>query len=344
MLPPGQQLVARDKWPLVGERTPKDTTTPWQVSVVGEVANPLELPVEELRTLPWTEQVVDIHCVTRWSKPGVRFGGVLLADLLTVAMPVPKAEFVSFVAHSTRRHSTSLPLAVALELGTMLAMEADGRPLGAEHGGPIRVVVPKRYFYKSLKWLWEIELLVEDRLGHWEGTAGYHNEADPWQEQRYVAEGLTKQQAASILEQRDIRGQELRNLVAAGLELPGLEADSAVLRNADFRGANLAGANFAGANLSNAHFDGATLAGAKFTLADVEGADFRGADMRGADFSGASLIGVSFCEPFDYSQGVSEFRKGAMLDASTRIDPLAIESLTPDQVAYLQSIGVGSRS
>jgi DMSO/TMAO reductase YedYZ molybdopterin-dependent catalytic subunit len=335
MLPPGQQLVARDKWPLVGERLPKDVADPWLVRVNDLVVKPQVFGLTDLRVLGWIEQPVDIHCVTRWSKPGVRFGGILLKTLLNFVNPQTSARFVSFIAHSARNHSTSLPLADAVSLGAMLALEADGRPLPVEHGGPVRVVVPGRYFYKSLKWLAEIELLAEDHLGYWESNAGYHNEADPWQEQRYVAEGLSKQQAEVILSKRDIRGRELRNLTAAGLDLSCLNACGAVLRNADFRRASLSNANFDGANLSNAHFEDANLTGASFAGADVEGADFRGSDLRGASFRGASLIGVSFCEPFDAPGG--PFRRGAIVDRTTLIDSGAIDVLTPDQAAYIHT-------
>ena len=163
----------------------------------GLVEVPRVLALTELAALSRVERIVDIHCVTRWSKPAVRFGGVLLADLLSHAPPKPAARFVSFVSRSERSHSTSLVLAHAISLETLIALSCEGQPLAAEHGGPVRVVVPGRYFYKSLKWLAGVELLAEDRLGYWEATAGYHNHADPWQEQRYIAPGLTKQQAAA---------------------------------------------------------------------------------------------------------------------------------------------------
>src|SRR5207237_2164781 len=130
--------------------------------------------------------------VTRWSKPAVPFVGISLADLLSVCKPQSAARFVRFVSYSGRSHDTSLPLADALALETLVAWEADGRPLAADHGGAVRVVVPGRYFYKSLKWLRAIELLEHDRLGFWEREAGYHNEADPWREQRYIAPSLSR--------------------------------------------------------------------------------------------------------------------------------------------------------
>ncbi|MCC7084696.1 MAG: molybdopterin-dependent oxidoreductase [Pirellulales bacterium] len=339
MLPPGQQLVACDKWPLVGERAPNGALDPWIIHVAGLVSNPQILALGGLRKFGWVEQVVDIHCVTRWSKPGVRFGGVTLQSILDRALPQPSARYISLVAHSHRHHSTSLPLADALELDTMLALEVNGEPLPVEHGGPVRVVVPGRYFYKSLKWLAAIELLADDRLGYWESVAGYHNRADPWREQRYVATGLTKQQAQVMLAARDIRSQELRNLAAAQFDLSGLTASRAILRNANFRRAKLSKANFDGANLSNAHFEDADLSSASFVGADVEGADFRGSNLRGANFSGASLVGVSFCEPFESTAGHDAiFQHGAKLDSTTLLPLGAAEMLTPDQSTYLKLV------
>jgi DMSO/TMAO reductase YedYZ molybdopterin-dependent catalytic subunit len=332
-LPPNQQLVATAKWPLVGERLPREDFSPWMVSVSGAVERQCSYSLEELRTLPQIEQTLDIHCVTRWSKLDVRFAGVSLAVLLAAAKPRPDARFVSFVARSNESHSTSLPLETALTLQTLIALSADGLPLPVEHGGPVRVVVPHRYFYKSLKWLERIELLSEDRLGTWERSAGYHNNADPWLEQRYIASGLSKQQTAKLLASKDLSGLDLLGLDAAGRELSGLIARRALLRDANFRGCQLTAADFAGANLSNAHFDGAQLVRASFASADVEGASFNGADLRGADFRGASLVGASFCDELDPEHG-------AMVDRTTLVDAAAFDQLTPVQRQYLFRIRV----
>jgi DMSO/TMAO reductase YedYZ molybdopterin-dependent catalytic subunit len=158
--------------------------------VSGLVAHQRTWSLEELRDLSQIETRIDIHCVTRWSKLGAYFGGVLLQTLLDICQPLPQARFVSFVARSTRRHSTSLSLKDVLWLGTLLALSYEGQPLTQEHGRPIRTVVRDRYFYKSLKWLEEIRLVAEDELGYWEKEAGYHNEADPWREQRYIVPDL----------------------------------------------------------------------------------------------------------------------------------------------------------
>lgn len=328
-LPPGQQLAAPGKWPLVGERTPAPGPVEWTISIHGCVAREQEVDLVGLRALPWIEQTIDIHCVTRWSKPAMRFGGVSLTELLRLARPTPEARYISFVARSERDHSTSLVLADALGLQTLVALEADGRPLAAEHGGPARVVVPGRYFYKSLKWLERIELLPVDRLGYWEREAGYHNTADPWLEQRYMAPDLSKQEVQAALASRDFSHRNLRGLDARSHDLADLNARGALLRDADFRGSRLSRACFDGANLTNAHFQDADLAGASFAGAGLEGADFSGADLRGADLRGASLFGATFC---------AESSHGSRLDAATRIDAAALEQLTPVQAEFVVHI------
>lgn len=326
-LPPGQQLAAPDKWPTVGERSPRRDDAQWTVSIAGLVARPRVWTLEELTALPQVEAVIDIHCVTRWSKLGLRFRGVALATLVEQAQPKTEARYVSLVARSERAHSTSLPLADALALGTLLVLEAEGRPLATEHGGPVRTVTPGRYFYKSLKWLERIELLADDRLGYWEAETGYHNAADPWLEQRYMAPALTRAEMREVLATRDFRGRDLRSLAAADAALDGLRAAEALLRDADFRRASLVEADFEGANLSNGRLAGADLRRARFVAADCEGANFAGADLRGADFRGASLFGATFCETDAAGNAVQPAR----FDAETRIDAAALEQLTPAQ-------------
>jgi hypothetical protein len=265
------------------------------------------------------ERVVDIHCVTRWSKLGARFGGVELRALIEACGPLPEARFLSFVARSERNHSTSLPLADALNLGALVALTYEGSPIEEAHGGPVRVVTPGRYFYKSLKWLERIEVLAEDRLGFWEAEAGYHNGADPWREQRYIVRDIDPRILRAALESRDFRGRDFLGLDARGRDLSGLNATGALLRNADFCGAKLNTARFDSANLSNAHLEGADLREASFWGTDLEGADFSGADLRGADLAGASLFGATFTD--------------AVVDATTRVDPDSLESLAPEQRA-----------
>ena len=340
-LPPRQQLVARGKWPPVGERAPRVSDEPWSVTIAGEVAHPRRFDLTELKAFPHVERQVDIHCVTRWSKLGAPFRGVALEALLAAAQPLVTAKFISFVARSARNHSTSLPLADALSLGTLVVWESEGRPLEEVHGGPVRTVVPGRYFFKSLKWLERIELLSEDRLGYWEAEAGYHNEADPWLDQRYMAPSLTASQMRAALASRDFSGHDLRSIDARQRDLSDLAARNAILRDADFRGCNLQRACFDGANLSNAHLDDADLRQATFLGGDLEGASFCGADLRGADLSGASIFGASFCAEGDAEAstgnavGHSATSRLAILDATSRIDEASLAQLTPAQLTFV---------
>jgi hypothetical protein len=220
----------------------------------------------------------------------------------------------------------------ALGLETLVALAVDGQPLDEGHGGPVRVVVPGRYFYKSLKWLERIELLDEDRLGFWESTAGYHNAADPLTEQRYMAEGISKTDARAMLANRDIHSRQLLNLDARGHDLAGLDAHGAFVRNADFRDCNLRAADFSGANLTNAHLQGADLRDARLDGADLEGANLAGADLRGASLTHARLLAATFRDPAGPAASV----QGVLLDERTAFSAGSIEDLTPDQQAYLR--------
>ena len=266
----------------------------------------------------------------------MEFGGVLLSDVIgDTRAPSwkPDARYVSFVSRSERNHSTSLPLEEVLGLAPLIALRAEGQDLPREHGGPVRMVVPGKYFYKSVKWLERIEFLNEDRLGYWESDAGYHNVADPWKEQRYLAANLSKQEAFKLIEAKDFEGRDLRGLAAADRDLTGLNAAGAQLRDADFRGALLRDATFQGANLSNAHFGGADLSGAAFVDADVEGADFSEANLSGVDFTGASLFGTSFCKVS--SNG--EHSAPALIDSSTRFGVDSLEALVDEQLEFVRS-------
>ena len=302
---------------------------PWRVSVAGLVAAPATWTLDEIAGMPQSEQTIDIHCVTRWSKPGASFSGVPLARLLELCRTLPEARYLSFVARSERGHSTSLPLADALSLGALVALRFEGAPLEQEHGGPVRVIVPGRYFYKSVKWLERIDVLARDRLGYWEREAGYHNGADPWLEQRYIAPNVDRVTLSEALSQRDFSGKDFLSIDASGLDLAGLKAEGALLRNANFRGANLEGANFERANLSNAYFEGASLRGASFVGADIEGADFRASDLRGANFTAASTFGTTYCDEPDCASP-------ALLDRTTIIDEEAIGRLLPPQQEFVR--------
>jgi hypothetical protein len=337
-LPPNQVLAPRI-WPVVGEKAPRRSDDPWSVSVLGEVDHSKRWSLDELRSMPMVEQVIDIHCVTRWSRPGQRFGGVPLRSLLEQCRPRPGAKYLSFIARSERDHSTSLPLVDALDLGTLVAFTHAGGPLAEVHGGPVRTIVPGRYFYKSLKWLEVIRVLDEDCPGYWEAEAGYHNGADPWQEQRYAAPTLDRVQVRELLAKRDFSGVDLRGLDADHRDLAGLVARGATLRDARFRQATLGRACFDGANLSNAHLQKADLRGATFRphdgrIADLEGADFRGADLRGAIFHRCSLFGATF-SPLP---GIDDPWGPALIDRTTQVDEQTLATLaaSPDQEEFLR--------
>jgi DMSO/TMAO reductase YedYZ molybdopterin-dependent catalytic subunit len=150
--------------------------------VHGEVEAPIVLSYAELQALPQTDVTLDIHCVTRWSRFDVLFRGVRWRELASLARPTSAARFA--VAHAEHGYTTNVPLAALEDPRALLAWEADGEPLTPEHGWPLRLIVPDRYFWKSAKWLRAIELTAVDRPGFWE-RYGYHNEADPFREQRY---------------------------------------------------------------------------------------------------------------------------------------------------------------
>lgn len=133
-LPPGQQLVSADKWPFVGERRPRDDDRPWTIQITGLVDCELVFALKDLLARDRVERIIDLHCVTRWSRLGVRFSGLRLADLLDEAGVLPAARFVSFIARSDRGHSTSLPLGELRQLDALVAFESDGRMLATEHG------------------------------------------------------------------------------------------------------------------------------------------------------------------------------------------------------------------
>ncbi len=328
-IPPGQQVVAANKWPVIGEREPATSTeSNWTLSVEGKVDSPVVFSLEQLHQLSQTEMVIDIHCVTRWSKLDVPFRGVSLRSLLEQVSVQSEAKFISFVSRSPRRHSTSLPIEVALKHDCLIALSAEGQPLDVGHGGPIRNIVPRKYFYKSVKWLEKIELLSEDRLGYWEADAGYHNLADPWKEQRYMAATIDRREAAKLIESKDFSDRDLRSIDASNRNLDGLNASGASLRDASFEQCSLIAADFSNANLSNASFVGADLSSATFSKTDVEGADFSGANLSDVDLSDCSLIGATF---FTDSTGGAVCAKIESAVFSTD----QLESLSPQQREFV---------
>jgi DMSO/TMAO reductase YedYZ molybdopterin-dependent catalytic subunit len=181
-LPPGQYLTA--KWPVLhaGSVARYDDLATWSFRVFGDVEQELELSWEQLNELPRTATTQDIHCVTRWSRFDAQFEGVHWRELAKLARPHSTARFV--IAHAEAGFTSNVPLPFVEDDNALLVTHADGEPLTPDHGYPLRLVVPGNYFWKSAKWLRGIELSSIDKPGFWE-RYGYHNDADPWAEQRY---------------------------------------------------------------------------------------------------------------------------------------------------------------
>ena len=180
-LPPGQYLT--EKWPVLhAGSVPSVDLATWDFRVWGEVEEPLTLAWDEFAELPATEITIDIHCVTRWSRFDTSFRGVHWRELAERVRPKSSARFV--VAHAEQGFTSNVPLAAIEDENALLAYEADGEPLTPDHGWPLRLVVPDRYFWKSAKWLRGLELRSTDQPGFWE-RYGYHNDADYRREERY---------------------------------------------------------------------------------------------------------------------------------------------------------------
>jgi len=181
-IPPGQVLT--EKFPVLhfGQVPDYPDLAGWNFRVFGAVETPFTLNWGEFRHLPTARAVLDIHCVTRWSKLDTTWEGVPFSHIAEVAQPHPAARFVVF--HAEAGFTSNVPLEAALDPNCLLAWSYDGKPLEPDHGYPLRALVPGRYFWKSAKWLRGVEFSTEDQLGFWERN-GYSNSADPWREERY---------------------------------------------------------------------------------------------------------------------------------------------------------------
>jgi DMSO/TMAO reductase YedYZ molybdopterin-dependent catalytic subunit len=180
-LPPGQHLV-RD-WPVLDlGRQPAIAREDWQLLVLGLVDNPVKWGWAHFTAQPQAEFRSDIHCVTSWSRYDNRWQGVATRDLLAIIEPRPEAHHVLLTGYDG--YTTNLPLEDFAAPDALLAHSWEGSPLTREHGGPVRLIVPHLYFWKSAKWLRKIECVAEETPGFWEEN-GYHIRGDPWREQRY---------------------------------------------------------------------------------------------------------------------------------------------------------------
>jgi len=181
-LPPGQYLT--DRYPVlhVGD-VPEYGPGEWSLTIGGDVDAPYVMSYEELRSMPATTVTVDIHCVTKWSKFDMEWTGVRVRDLLARAGVRPSATHV--LEHAEFGYTTNVPLADVMRDDSLVAYAYDGEDLDPIHGGPVRMVLPQLYFWKSAKWLRGIELLQHDVAGFWERN-GYHMYGDPFREQRFT--------------------------------------------------------------------------------------------------------------------------------------------------------------
>lgn len=181
-VPPGQIVTPR--WPVLHAGSVPTGLTPvtWSLELHGEVDSPQTLTFAQLLSLPQADLTCDIHCVTSWTKLGMHWRGVPFRAIEAAVNPRPGVRFV--VMECEQGFTTSLPLDALRDDDVLLAHTVEGALLPAEHGGPVRLLVPKRYFYKSAKWLRGLKFVPEDEPGFWE-VRGYSNVADPWKQTRY---------------------------------------------------------------------------------------------------------------------------------------------------------------
>ena len=181
-IPPNQRVTS--KFPVLHEGPiPKFDPKSWDFVVEGLVKNPVRLTYEEFLKLPKVVSVSDFHCVTGWSKLDIKWEGVVFKTISDLVKPLKEAKFVTVVAEGD--YTTSLPLEDLLDDDVLLAYRLDDKSLEPKHGGPLRLVVPKKYAYKSAKWVRKLRFTKEQELGYWE-KRGYSNTADPWKEERYA--------------------------------------------------------------------------------------------------------------------------------------------------------------
>ncbi len=180
-LPPGQEIVK--DWPVLDlGHQPYIPLDQWTLTVAGAVERPVKWTLAQFMGEPQVRVTADIHCVTAWSRLGSTFEGIATRHLIRASAPTAGVKFVVLHAHDGYR--TNVPMARFAAENALLAHACDGEPLSREHGGPVRAVLPDLYFWKSAKWLRQITFLEKDAPGYWE-SRGYHNEGDPWKEERF---------------------------------------------------------------------------------------------------------------------------------------------------------------
>jgi DMSO/TMAO reductase YedYZ molybdopterin-dependent catalytic subunit len=180
-VPPGQRLT--ENWPALHHGSvPKIDINQWQFRIFGLVEKERQLDYREFTALPMVKVNSDIHCVTGWSKLDNLWEGVSSAQIKELVKILPEAKYV--MVHGVGGFSTNLSLDDFFQPDVLFALKHDGETLTEAHGYPLRLVVPRLYFWKSAKWVNGLEFMAKDRRGFWE-SGGYHNHGDPWKEERY---------------------------------------------------------------------------------------------------------------------------------------------------------------
>jgi DMSO/TMAO reductase YedYZ molybdopterin-dependent catalytic subunit len=181
-LPPGQSRTV--KWPVLDAGGPPQLSTmKWSLNILGLVKRPAQWTWNDFQALPRTKVFADFHCVTRWSQLDNLWEGVSTREIAKHVEISPEAKFV--IAHGYDNDwTTNMPLDAFLAEDALLADKRNGEPLSIEHGGPLRLIIPRLYAWKSAKWIRAIEFLREDEAGFWE-REGYHMNGDPWREERF---------------------------------------------------------------------------------------------------------------------------------------------------------------
>ena len=180
-VPPGQR--ARKDWPVLHHGgVPGIDTAKWTLTISGLVDRECVLTYQEFTTLPRVQVYSDIHCVTGWSRLDNLWEGIGTGEIKRLVTVRPEAGFV--VVHAESDFTTNLSIEDFFQPDALFALSHGGKQLSPEHGFPVRLVVPRLYFWKSAKWVTGLEFVKEDRPGFWE-SYGYHNHGDPWKEERY---------------------------------------------------------------------------------------------------------------------------------------------------------------
>lgn len=185
-VPPGQTLTKNGKWPVLHTGTVPDyDLSTWDFKTWGLVERPLTLSWAEFQKLPRSRVQADMHCVTTWTALDLMYEGVLFRTIVERTRPKPEVKHV--MAHGDYDYTTNVPLEVLMDSDVLLCTHQGGEPLSPDHGFPLRLVVPKRFAWKSAKWLRSLEFMDKDRRGFWERN-GYHNNAEPFAEERFSSQ------------------------------------------------------------------------------------------------------------------------------------------------------------